>query len=56
MLYTRTRDHVLANPRAGLLFVAPYDLQVEGKLLSAIASAHGPMNIEDLVYYSGAHS
>jgi ATP-dependent DNA helicase RecQ len=56
MLYTRTRDHVLANPRAGLLFVAPYDLQVEGKLLSAIASAHGPMNIEDLVYHSGAHS
>ncbi|KIG17583.1 ATP-dependent DNA helicase RecQ [Enhygromyxa salina] len=56
ILYTRTRDHVLATPRVGLLFVAPHDLQLQGKRLSAIASAHGPMDIEDLVYHSGAHS
>ena len=55
-LYTRTRDHVLASPRAGLLFVAPHDLQIQGKRLSAIASPHGPMNIEDLVYHLGALS
>ncbi|MCA9713728.1 MAG: hypothetical protein KC468_03425, partial [Myxococcales bacterium] len=56
LVYERSRDHVLESADAGLLFVAPRDLPIQGKRLSSVASAHAPILLDDLIYHPGEHS